>query len=116
MRLAGLRAKPVKQWRATTQAQHPFPVAANTRDRAFTVAAPNHVWAGDLPYVWPLEGGLYVAVLLDLYSRRVGGWARGQRLTVELAERALTRALANRAPTAGRLHHSARGSQDAATP
>jgi putative transposase len=115
MRLAGLRAKTVKKWRATTQSQHPFPVAANILDRAFTVAAPNRVWAGDITYVWTLEGWLYLAVLLDLYSRRVVGWAMGQRLTVDLAERALTMALANRAPTAGLLHHSDRGSQYAAT-
>jgi transposase InsO family protein len=115
MRLAGLRAKTVKKWRATTQSQHPFPVAANTLDRAFTVAEQNRVWAGDITYVWTLEGWLYLAVLLDLYSRRVVGWAMGQRLTVDLAERALTMALANRAPTAGLLHHSGRGSQYAAT-
>ena len=100
---------------ATTQSQHPFPVAANTLDRAFTVEAPNRVWAGDLTYIWTLEGWLYLAVLLDLYSRRVVGWAMGQRLTVDLAERALTMALANRAPTAGLLHHSDRGSPYAAT-
>ena len=110
MRLAGLRAKTVKKWRAPTQSQHRFPVAANTLDRAFTVEAPNRVWAGDLTDVWTLEGWLYLAVLLDLYSRRVVGWAMGQRLTVDLAERALTMALANRAPTAGLLHHSDRGS------
>ena len=88
MRGAGIRAKTVTKWRATTQSQHRFPAAANTLDRAFTVAAPNQVWAGDLTYVWTLEGWLYLAVLLDLYSRRVVGWAMGQRLTVDLAEQA----------------------------
>jgi putative transposase len=115
MRQDGLRAKTVKKWRATTQSQHPFPVAANTLDRVFTVAAPNRVWAGDITYIWTLEGWLYLAVLLDLYSRRVIGWAMGSRLTADLAERALTMALTNRAPTAGLLHHSDRGSQYAAT-
>jgi transposase InsO family protein len=115
MRQAGLRAKTVKKWRATTQSQHRFPVAANTLDRAFTIEAPNRVWAGDITYVWTLEGWLYLAVLLDLYSRRVVGWAMGQRLTVDLAERALMMALANRAPTTGLLHPSDRGSQYAAT-
>jgi putative transposase len=62
-----------------------------------------------------MEGWLYLAVLLDLYSRRVVGWAMGQRLTGELAEQALTMALANRAPRAGLVHHSDRGSQYAAT-
>lgn len=115
MRGAGIRAKTVTKWRATTQSQHRFPAAANTLDRAFTVAAPNQVWAGDLTYVWTLEGWLYLAVLLDLYSRRVVGWAMGQRVTVDLAEQALAMALTNRAPMAGLLHHSDRGSQYAAT-
>ena len=106
MRQAGLRAKTVKKWRATTQSQHRFPVTTNTLNRQFTVAQPNRVWAGDLTYVWTTEGWLYLAVILDLYSRRVIGWAMGHRLTVELAEQALTRALANRTPRAGLLHHS----------
>jgi len=115
MRQDGIRAKTVKKWRATTQSNHRLPVAENTLNRQFTVAAPNRVWAGDLTYVWTTEGWLYLAVILDLYSRRVIGWAMGQRLTIDLAERALTMALANRAPTAGLLHHSDRGSQYAAT-
>ena len=115
MRHAGIRAKTVKKWRATTQSQHRFPVAANTLNRQFTVTVPNRVWAGDLTYVWTTEGWLYLAVMLDLYSRRVIGWAMGHRLTVELAEQALTMAVANRAPTAGLVHHSDRGSQYAAT-
>lgn len=115
MRHGGIRAKTVTKWRATTQSQHRFPVAANTLDRAFTVAAPNRVWAGDLTYVWTMEGWLYLAVLLDLYSRRVVGWAMGPRLTGELAEQALTMALVNRIPRAGLVHHSDRGSQYAAT-
>jgi transposase InsO family protein len=115
MRQHGIRAKTVKKWRATTQSQHRFPVAANTLNRQFTVEYPNRVWAGDLTYIWTAEGWLYLAVLLDLYSRAVIGWAMGVRLTVDLAERALTMALANRTPTAGLLHHSDRGSQYAAT-
>jgi transposase InsO family protein len=115
MRQDGLRAKPVKKWRATTQSQHRFPVAANTLERAFTVEAPNQVWAGDITYIWTLEGWRYLAVLLDLYSRRVVGWPMSQRITVELTEQALTMVLAKRAPTAGLLHHLDRGSQYAAT-
>jgi putative transposase len=115
MRVEGIRAKTVKKWRATTQSQHRFPVAETTLARQFTVASPNRVWAGDLTYVWTTEGWLYLAVVLDLYSRRVIGWAMGHRLTVDLAEQALTMALANRTPTAGLLHHSDRGSQYAAT-
>jgi transposase InsO family protein len=115
MRQDGIRAKTVKKWRATTHSAHRLPVAANTLQRQFTVPQPNRVWAGDITYVWTMEGWLYLAVLLDLYSRRVIGWAMGQRLTGELAEQALTMALANRAPRAGLVHHSDRGSQYAAT-
>ena len=115
MRQAGLRAKTVRKWRATTQSQHRFPVAENTLDRQFTVASPNRVWAGDITYVWTTEGWLYLAVILDLYSRAVIGWAMGQRLTGELAEDALRMALTTRQPQAGLLHHSDRGSQYAAT-
>ena len=115
MRVEGIRAKTVKKWRATTQSDHRFPVAANTLNRQFTVTQPNRVWAGDLTYVWTTEGWLYLAVILDLYSRLVIGWAMGHRLTGELAEQALTMALANQNPRAGLLHHSDRGSQYAAT-
>ncbi len=115
MRVEGIRAKTVKKWRATTQANHRLPVAENTLNRQFTVAHPNRVWAGDITYVWTPEGWLYLAVVLDLYSRTVIGWAMGPRLTVDLAEHALTMALANRKPTAGLLHHSDRGSPYAAT-
>ncbi len=90
-------------------------MATNTLDRAFTVEAPNRVWAGDLTYIWTREGWPYLAVLLDLYSRRVVGWAMGQRLTAELAEQALLMAVLNRTPRAGLMHYSDRGSQYAAT-
>ena len=115
MRVEGIRAKTVKKWRATTQSNPRWPVAENTLNRQCTVAHPNRVWAGDLTDVWTTEGWLYLAVILDLYSRLVIGWAMGHRLTVELAEQALTMALANRNPLAGLLHHSDRGSQYAAT-
>ena len=114
MRADGIRAKTVKKWRTTTQSSHRLPVAANVLDRQFSITRPNRVWAGDLTYVWTTEGWLYLAVVLDLYSRTVIGWAMGHRLTVDLAERALTMALANRKPMAGLLHHSDRGSQYAA--
>jgi putative transposase len=114
MRVEGIRAKTVKKWRATTDSDHTWPVATNTLNRQFQIEQPNRVWAGDITYVWTTEGWLYLAVMLDLYSRTVIGWAMGHRLTVDLAERALTMALANRKPTAGLLHHSDRGSQYAA--
>ena len=100
--------------RDRTYSSHGLPVAANTLDRQFRVPQPNRVWAGDITYVWTLEGWLYLAVLLDLYSRAVIGWAMGPRLTGELTEQALRMALTTRQPTAGLLHHSDRGSQYAA--
>lgn len=114
MRQANLQAKTVSKWRVTTDSAHRFPVVANHLNRQFTVAAPNQVWAGDLTYIWTREGWLYLAILLDLYSRAVVGWAMGARLTEELTQHALQMALHWRQPKPGLLHHSDRGSQYAA--
>ena len=114
MRTAAIRARSVKKWRTTTNSSHPHPVAPNTLNRQFAVAAPNRVWAGDITYVWTAEGWLYLAVVLDLYSRMAIAWAMGSRLTETLATEALTMALGRRQPSAGLLHHSDRGSQYAA--
>lgn len=92
------------------------PVAHVARDLGITVSQPNRVWASNLTYIWTLEGWLYLAVRLDLYSRRVVGWAMGPRLTGDLTVQALRMALTTRQPTAGLLHHSDRGSQYAAGP
>ncbi|MDQ6735348.1 MAG: DDE-type integrase/transposase/recombinase [Nitrospirota bacterium] len=101
MRAGGIRAKTVKTWRATTDSAHPYPVVPNTLNRQFAVAAPNKVWAGDITYVWTAEGWLYLAVVLDLYSRRVMAWGMGSRLTQELATAALTMAVEHRRPASG---------------
>jgi putative transposase len=115
MRMGASRAKTVKTWRATTDSAHLYPVVPNTLNRQFAVANPNEVWAGDITYVWTAEGWLYLAVVLDLYSRRVIAWAMGSRLTQELATAALTMAVEHRRPATGVLHHTDRGSQYAAT-
>ena len=115
MRASALRAKTVKKWRATTDSAHQYPVVPNTLNRQFAVAHPNQVWAGDITYVWTAEGWLYLAVVLDLYSRRVIAWGMGSRLTQELATAALTMAVEHRRPASGVLHHTDRGSQYAAT-
>lgn len=86
-------------------------MAANTLDRQFTVTAPNRVWAGDITYIPTAEGWLYLAVVLDLYSRAVIGWAMGPRLTADLAADALTMAIWRHKPAPGLLHHSDRGVQ-----
>ncbi len=93
MRTSAIRAKTVKQWRATTDSAHPYPVVPNTLNRQFAAAHPNQVWAGDITYIWTAEGWLYLAVVLDLYSRRVIAWGMGSRLTQELATAALTMAI-----------------------
>jgi putative transposase len=87
MRTSAIRAKPVKQWRATTDSAHQYPVVPNTLNRQFAVAAPNNVGAGDITYVWTAEGWLYLAVVLDLYSRRVIAWGMGGRLTQDWPRR-----------------------------
>jgi transposase InsO family protein len=111
MRENGLRARQPRRFRRTTDSQHAFPVAPNRLDQDFTAAAPDEKWGVDLSYIWTREGWLYLAVVIDLYARRVVGWAAGDRLHKELALTALRRALVLRRPAAGLLHHSDRGSQ-----
>jgi putative transposase len=113
MRAAGLRAKSAPRYCVTTQSDHAAPVAANVLNRQFavqTVTAPNRVWAADLTYIPTREGWLYLAVILDLASRRVVGWALRTRVDHELALAALRMALAHRGARGG-LHHSDRGVQ-----
>ena len=93
MRAAQIRAKSVRKWRATTKSSHRLPVAENVLNRAFRVTQPDRVWPGDTSYVWTAEGWLYLAVVLDLYSRAVIGQAMSERLTTQLPTDALTMAL-----------------------
>lgn len=111
MRENGLRARQPRRFQRTTDSQHAFPVAPNRLDQDFTTAAPNEKWGTDRSYIWTREGWLYLAVVIDLYARRVVGWAAGDRRHKELALTALRRALIMRRPAAGLLHHSDRGSQ-----
>ena len=99
------------KYKATTDSHHRFNVAPNWLDRNFTAHAPNQKWAGDISYIWTTEGWLYLAVMIDLHSRRVVGWAVSNRLKRDLALQALNRAVALRSPPAGCLHHTDRGSQ-----
>jgi putative transposase len=113
MRAEGLRAKSTPRFRVTTRSDHGERVAANVLDRQFavpTIPAPNRVWAADLTYIPTREGWLYLAVILDLASRRVVGWALRTRLDHELALTALRMALVHRRARGG-LHHSDRGVQ-----
>lgn len=114
MREAGVQARRRRRGRRTTDSRHGEPVAANVLARQFgveTVAARDRVWAGDITYVPTREGWLYLAVLLDLASRRVIGWALRHTLERGLTLDALRMALAHRQPAPGVVHHSDRGSQ-----
>ena len=114
MRGMGLAARRKRRFRRTTDSAHALPVAPNLLGRDFAAAAPDRVWLADLTYIWTAEGWLYLAVVLDLFSRRVVGWAMADHLGHELALAALDMAIARRRPAAGLVHHSDRGVQFAA--
>jgi transposase InsO family protein len=107
----GLTPRLKKHKTRTTDSQHNDPVAPNKLNREFEAEAPNRKWAGDITGIWTSEGWLYLAVILDLYSRLVVGWAMGAQRDGKLVEEALTMALLKRCPALGLLHHSDRGSQ-----
>ncbi len=93
MRQNGISVVTIHKHKATTDSDHKFNIAPNLLDRDFTVDLPNQMWAGDISYVWPRESGLYLAVTLDLHSRRVIGWAVSNRMKRDLAIRALRMAI-----------------------
>jgi putative transposase len=111
MRQDQLVARARRRFKTTTQASAVNPVAPNELKRQFQVTEPDAFWNGDITYIWTVEGWLYLAVLLDLFSRRIVGWATSDRLTEQLALSALEQALGQRRPKLGLLHHSDRGSQ-----
>jgi len=111
MKALGLKAKISKRFKVTTDSRHSFPVAPNILDRNFDVAEPNKVWTADISYVWTLEGWLYLAIVMDLFSRQIVGWAMNKRMKKQLAIDALAMAYFRRKPDPGLLHHSDRGSQ-----
>ncbi len=111
MRRQGLRGRVRRRFRRTTDSSHSLPVAPNVLDRRFRVDAPDRVWASDITYVQTAVGWGYLAVILDLHSRLVVGWALADHMRTELAESALVSALNKRKPSPDLLHHSDRGSQ-----
>ena len=112
MRHAGIRAKVKRRYvPRTTDANHPHPIASNRLDRDFTAAASDRKWTCDITYVPTEEGWLYLAVVMDLFSRRIVGWSMQDHLRVALVRDALEMALQTRRPPAGLLHHSDRGVQ-----
>lgn len=111
MREDGLRSKTKRRFKATTDSNHDLPVAPNLLNREFHPEGPNEVYAGDMTYVWTAEGWLYLAVVIDLFSRAVVGWAMDKRMTRQLVIDALTMAEQRRTPPSGVIFHSDRGSQ-----
>jgi putative transposase len=109
MREDGLRARQRRRFVNTTQSRHKFPIARNIVAREFDVSAPNQVWVSDLTYLRTQSGFVYMAVVLDLFARRVVGWAVSRDLDASIAVEALRRALALRPAPAGMVHHSDRG-------
>lgn len=111
MREDGLQARTKRRFKCTTDSAHSHPVAHNHLARAFSPAKPNISWAVDMSYIWTKEGWLYLAIVMDLYSRRIVGWSAGSRMKAALPLEALNRAIALRRPSPGLMHHSDRGSQ-----
>jgi putative transposase len=111
MQASGIRAVMRRRYRYTADSRHDYPVAPNRLERSFLVDVRDRVWATDTTYIWTESGWLHLAVVLDLHSRRVIGWALSGRNDGELTAGALEMALGRRRPQAGLLHHSDQGSQ-----
>jgi transposase InsO family protein len=107
----GLASLRKRRFKATTDSKHKLPVAENVLDRKFEVAAPDVAWVTGITYVWTSEGWLYLAAILDLFSRRVVGLAMSERIDRALVLDALRNAVGRRMPNQGLIHHSDRGSQ-----
>jgi transposase InsO family protein len=110
-RAHGIEARRMRRFRLAYQARNSAPAAPNLVDRQFQAPAPNRIWAGDITFIPTRRGWLYLAVVLDLYSRRVVGWAMSERRDSQLALDALSMALAHRRPSPGLIHHSDQGIQ-----
>jgi len=111
MRELGLRGVSPRKFRVTTNSDHDHPVAENVLNRNFEASAPNEKWATDITYVWTGEGWLYLAAVMDLYSRRIVGWATADHLKTELCLDALQMALNHRTGIENLMHHSDQGVQ-----
>ena len=107
----GMKARQKTRFKRTTDSDHGVPVANNILDQNFTAEAPDQKWGVDISYIWTAEGWLYLAIVLDLFSRKIVGWHLNDRMKRGLAMEALRRAIVLRRPSAGLVHHSDRGSQ-----
>jgi len=111
MREAGVQVRHRKKYKVTTNSNHKQPVFENLLQRQFEVAQPDQVYASDVTYIWTQQGWLYLAVVIDLCSRKVVGWSMSTRMKAQLVCDALKMAIWQRRPKAGLIHHSDRGSQ-----
>lgn len=111
MRENGIRAQVRRPFRRTTDSNHDHPIAPNLLDREFDPKRPNQVWATDITYIWTREGWLYLAVVMDLFSRRIVGWSMADHMRTDLVTNAMDMALGNRLPDSDLMHHSDRGCQ-----
>ena len=110
MKQANLAGRKRRRFRQTTDSNHNFPIADNILARDFITTAPNEVWVTDITFIWTDQGWLYLAAILDLFSRRVVGWSTSANVDRHLATGALDKALRDRRPSRGLVHHSDRGS------
>jgi putative transposase len=107
----GMKARQKTRFKKTTDSDHGGPVASNVLDQNFAAEAPDEKWGVDISYVWTMEGWLYLAIVVDLFSRKIVGWSMSDRMKRGLAMDALRRAITLRRPPPGLIHHSDRGSQ-----
>jgi putative transposase len=108
----GIGARPKRKFKATTDSEHDSPIAKNVLGRDFTATEPDRTWVADMTYIWTTQGWLYLAVIIDLFSRRVVGWSMADHMRTELVLTALDAALGQRIPSpTGLVFHSDRGSQ-----
>ena len=111
MKQHNIFSKTKRKFKATTNSNHKLPISNNILNREFTVTKPNTYWVGDISYIWTQEGWLYLATVIDLYSRAIVGWSLQERMTSKIVEDALLMAINKRKLKTGLLFHSDRGSQ-----
>jgi putative transposase len=111
MKKWGMQVEVKRKFRVTTDSKHGLPIAENLLNRQFNVEIPNRYWVSDITYIWTDEGWLFLATTMDLYSRKLVGWAMDDHMRAELVIDALQMAIVTRAPGPGLIHHSDRGSQ-----
>ena len=111
MREWNMQVETKRKFRLTTDSKHGLPIAPNLLDRKFDWERPNAAWVSDITYIWTDEGWLYLATTMDLFSRKIVGWAMDDNMRTDLVMRALQMAIDRRGPSPGLIHHSDRGSQ-----